>query len=170
MTVMTTEKVRKPNPRNEIVDMKMNGNLWNGLKMTISYPLKNRIFNLLKYKINMSRKCNVVVNGRLMTVETRKQAVLESLMRLGNNWSTTDTILSMAVSNGLMERKNDKRIKANSHPIWKIMSLMTEEPIGKKTAPLEYRCNSKGLLEYRIRNPKHVYLNGERMGIKFTND
>ena len=40
MTVMTTEKVRKPNPRNEIVDMKMNGNLWNGLKMTISYPLK----------------------------------------------------------------------------------------------------------------------------------
>ena len=118
----------------------------------------------------MSRKCNVIVNGRLMTVETRKQAVLESLMRLGNNWSTTDTILSMAVSNGLMERKNDKHIKANSHPIWKIMSLMTEEPIGKKTAPLEYRCNSKGLLEYRIRNPKHVYLNGERMGIKFTND
>lgn len=109
----------------------------------------------------MSRKCNVTVNGRLMTVENRKHAVIESLMMLGNNWSTTDTILSMAVANGLMEKKNDKRIKANSHPIWKIMSLMTERQPDMKDSILEYRWNKKGLLEYRIRNAKQMFVNGE---------
>lgn len=105
------------------------------------------------------RTCKVIVNGQLMTYNNRKKSVIECLEQLGNNWSTTDTILAKAVSMKLMEKKNDKRIKAHSHPIWKIMTTMSDE----ENSPLYKRFNKNGILEYKLKKPQNIYVNGNLM-------
>lgn len=105
------------------------------------------------------RTSKIIVNGKLMTFDTRKKVVIECLKQLGNNWSTTDTILSKAVSLKLMEKKNDKRINAHSHPIWKVMTQLANN----ENSPLCKRFNKQGILEYKIKNPQNVYVNGNLM-------
>lgn len=105
------------------------------------------------------RTGKIIVNGRLMTTNNRKESVIECLEQLGNNWSTTDTILAKAVSMKLMERKNDKRIKAHSHPIWKIMTRLTTG----ESSPLCKRFNAQGILEYKLKKPQNIYVNGNLM-------
>ena len=93
----------------------------------------------------MARKSNVFVNGRVITGDDYRTAALQTLQTLGT-WVTTDTIISYASAQGWIDRRNHPR-KAHSHPMYKIMSMMTGYPGAKVT----WRYNSKNILEYKLK-------------------
>ena len=103
----------------------------------------------------MGRKASVVVNGKLMTGKAYEQAIVETLEETGNNFLPTAAIISIAAGRGKVEPLNAKR-RAHSHPIWKILSNMTDTP---SKSILDYRWNHQGLLEYRLKNPRRVMVN-----------
>lgn len=97
----------------------------------------------------------VFVGGQVMTTQRYMDTAVAALENNGNNWMTTDQIVSWGYANGMCEHKNSRRL-ATTHPMWKIMSMMSSG----KNKEVTFRYNAKGLLEYKLRNPKHIMVNG----------
>lgn len=99
----------------------------------------------------------VVVNGKVMTTQSYVNCVEQALINNGNNWMTTDQIISWGYANGLCERKNAPR-RAVAHPMYKIMSMIIDNTTD---ISIQRRLNNKGILEYQLKDPKHIMINGE---------
>lgn len=103
------------------------------------------------------RKPSVVVNGKLMTGQAYRQAIIETIEEMGNNFLPAAAIIEIAASRGKCERLKAPR-QAHSHPIWKHLSIMTNNT---DPSPLMWRYNNYGLLEYKLKNPRRMFMNGE---------
>lgn len=103
----------------------------------------------------MSRKSNVFVKGQRITGQMYRDAVVDALEHNANNYMTVDQMVSYGSSNGLFDKKSAYRL-GNSHPLWKIVSNMSSEP----NSILEKSTNHKGILVYRLKQAKHLYING----------
>lgn len=93
------------------------------------------------------RKPSVVVNGKLMTGQAYKEAIVKTLKMVNGCYLSASAIVNIASDNGLVERKNSPRA-AHSHPIWRILTTMVEEDY---PSILDWRYNKRGYLEYKLK-------------------
>lgn len=107
-------------------------------------------------KKNRQGTGSVIVNGKVMTTDMYKNAVIRTLKET-NTWMTTPEIIRFASDRGWCEPEESQR-KAVAHPIYKCISLMMEE---KVFLPIVRMKNDYGKYVYYIKEPMAKYLNGE---------
>lgn len=105
--------------------------------------------------MSKGRKGKVFVGGHVMTTQRYMDTVVSALENNGNNWMTAQQMICWGSTNGLCEKLNSPR-KSPSHPLWKILSMMSED-----YERIERRKNKNGLFEYKLRKPKQIMINGE---------
>lgn len=97
---------------------------------------------------------NVIVNGKPMTTDRYKNAIVKVLKQ--KDWLTTPEIIKLASEQGLCEGENYPR-KAVAHPIYKILSIMFDEDITRVITRVK---SNFGEWEYKLTKPNVIYHNG----------
>ena len=98
---------------------------------------------------------HVKLNGKTMTKEDYRNAVINSLKHNGNNWMTVNQMIIWASENKMVEKKNAPR-KGAAHPLYKIVSNMMDE-----NNVLERKSNASGRFVYRLKNAQKIFINGQ---------
>lgn len=111
---------------------------------------QNKFNSKIERKMARGRKegsGHVVVNGRVMTTQMYKDAAVSTIKELTkgkkNVWIATSTIIEHASNKLQMDTRNAKR-RAASHPLYKIMTMLTDDNKVKR------RLGLRGRLEYRL--------------------
>lgn len=97
---------------------------------------------------------NVIVNGKPMTTDRYKNAIVKVLKQ--KDWLTTPEIIRLASDQGLCEDEKYPR-KAVAHPIYKILSIMFDEDITRVITRVKSHF---GEWEYKLTKPNVFYQNG----------
>lgn len=105
--------------------------------------------------LNMGRG-SVVVNGKVMTTDSYRNAVIRTL-KTTDKWMTTEEIIKFASNNGWCEPDDWTTRKAVAHPIYKCISLIMEETTLK---PIIRMKDPHHKWTYRIKEPNALYVNG----------
>lgn len=98
---------------------------------------------------------SVVVNGKVMTTDMYKNAVIRVLKETCD-WLTVPQIIRRASDMGLCEPDDAPR-KAVAHPIYKCISMMMEE---KAFLPIIRMKDEYGKWVYYCKEPMAKYING----------
>lgn len=86
----------------------------------------------------------VLVGGKILTTQDYKDAVINTLKELKVP-VTTDTIISYASAKGWVDDRYRPR-KAVSHPLYKILSIMTNDDKDKR---VKFSFTKRGRLQYQ---------------------
>lgn len=105
-------------------------------------------------------KGNVVFNGRVMTGDDYKNAIVRTLKDNDGKWMTTAEIIKHASKKGYCEGEDYPR-KAVSHPLYKTLSDMMDKDLTRVIA----RMDRDGDWEYKLTKPNVIYRNGEQLFI-----
>lgn len=100
---------------------------------------------------------SVVVNGKVMTTDMYKNAVLKTLTTTGR-WMTTPEIIAFASSMKWCEPDDWTKRKACAHPIYKCISLIMDE---QTFLPIVRMKDDYGKWTYHIKEPNAMYFRGE---------
>lgn len=111
----------------------------------------------MKTRINRQGFGHVIVNGKPMTTDRYKNAIVKVLTQ--KDWMTTPEIIRTASEQGLCEDENYPR-KAVAHPIYKILSMMFDEDIVRVITRMK---SEDGEWEYKLTKKNVIYINGEQM-------
>lgn len=100
---------------------------------------------------------NVIVNGKVMTTDMYKNAVLKTL-KSTDKWMSTPEIINFASKMEWCEPDDWTTRKAVAHPIYRILTYMMEE---KTFHPIIRMKGEDNKWTYRIKEPNAIYINGE---------
>ena len=106
-------------------------------------------------------KGHVMFNGKIMTGDDYKNAIVKTLKDNDMGWMTTPEIIHHASRNQYCEGEDYPR-KAVCHPIYKMLSEMMDNDVIR----VLMRVKRAGEWEYKLMDPDVRYINGHQCFVR----